>query len=158
MTRDQVVRHGPYVDEVLAVTQDHLSGVEWLSSYTRAWRTLREGKADESAKLFDEAISVAGDAKAPYWGRAHARAAAGQWETAIEDLKKAGSIGIRVTAAEDGELRVQDKLVAAVKRGDRLVIDNQQGEWLWARLPADRSKAGWVKPSFVRFELSASGQ
>ena len=158
MTRDEVVRHGPYVDEVLAVTQDHLSGVEWLSSYTRAWRTLREGKADESAKLFDEAISAAGDAKAPYWGRAHARAAAGQWETAIEDLKKAGSIGIRVTAAEDGELRVQDKLVAAVKRGDRLVIDNQQGEWLWARLPADRSKAGWVKPSFVRFELSASGQ
>ncbi len=153
MTREDVVRHGPYVDEVLAITQDYVTSMEWLSPYTRAWRTLREGKADASAKLFDEVISAAASAKAPYLGRAHARAAAGEWEKAIEDLKKAGSIGIRVTAAQDGELRVQDKLVAAVKRGDRLVIDNQQGEWLWARLPADRSKAGWVKPSFVRFEL-----
>ena len=150
LQREEFIRHGPYVDEVLAITQDYVDHVAWLAALARAWDLLRAGSSDAAAAGFDKLGSTAGDAPAPHLGRAYVRAATGDWKQAIEHLKKSGADGIRVEVVTDTELRVKNDAVAAVKRGDRLLVANQNGEWLWAILPGDRSKKGWVKGTAVR--------
>jgi len=149
--KSELLKRDAYVNEVLAIAMDYAqrAKIEWAGHYFGGWQQLESGEHAAALDSASRAIQLDPKRLAAFALRARARAAAGDWDAALADVKTAKLTAIPSYAVQDGTLTIREETIADVTAGTRMRVSRVSDTWLWAETDTNPRHEGWIRKQFV---------
>ncbi|WP_232107168.1 alpha/beta fold hydrolase [Gimesia alba] len=147
--KNQIERDA-YFNEVMAIALEYTRKLEWVDDYQKGKDAFARKQFETVVTHLSAALDANPDLTDAYKGRANAYAALKQWKQALADYQHVKGAGLEAVATRASEIRSKSETIADIARGERLLVLDEQGKWLWVEQTSKQKKQGWILKEDLR--------